>query len=152
MRQSLHPVKCIRLCGPAGMLTPSIDPPSGRSWKGLNNSCQMPLSIFISTSAPGFLWRPEPGRSRVLRAWRFTQTQPAVIALQPSPYWSNMRSTWRGQPSEPNGCKDPPNLSCCLIKCLECSATNHPNTTPAHPHPPPPDTNGIWCHVSQTEW
>lgn len=74
---------------------------------------------FIWTSAPGFLWRPEPGRSPVLRARLFTvSTQPAATALRPSPYWSSMRSSWRGQPSEPSGCKDPPDLFGCLIKCL----------------------------------
>lgn len=100
-----------------------------------------PLSHFdfflifrsIWTSAPGFLWRLEAGRTPVLRAQLSSiSTQLAVTALQPSPYWSITKSSWRGQPSEPSGCKDPPNLWGCLIKCLQCSATNHFTTTSAH--------------------
>lgn len=129
MLQSLHPAKCIRLWGPAGMLTRATDPPSGRSWKGSNSNCQMPQNIFIWTSAPGSHWRPETGRSPLLRLFTVS-TRPTATALQPSPYWSSTRSSLRGQPSEPNGCKDPPDLSGCLISaCIIPPQT----TQPLHP-------------------
>lgn len=98
------------------------------------------INRFIWTSAPGFLWHPEPGRSPVLRAHLFTiSTHPAITALRLSPYWSSTRSSWKIQPSMPNGCKDPPKhvwLPPKVPEMFRHKPSNHYNP----PTPPVPAT------------
>lgn len=82
---------------------------------------------FIWTSVPDSLWWPEQKRSPVRSTQLFPLlTQSTITAhFQHSLYWFSKRSLWRGRYLKLSGCKDPPKVFGCLIKCLQRSSTNH---------------------------
>ncbi|PWA14487.1 hypothetical protein CCH79_00011186, partial [Gambusia affinis] len=81
----------------------------------------------------------ERGRNPVLRAQQLSAlSQPAVRALQRSPYWFSMKSSWRGQSFRPSGCKDPPDLFGCLkVPVMFCHKSSKPLLL-VRLRPPPP--------------